>query len=64
MKIVISEQQLRKIILEQSSPVIVSGNYTASNCDELHAFQGSGGKVIGNMNVLVGKKLTTKDLQY
>jgi len=45
------------IITEQSSPVIVSGNYTASNCDELHAFQGSGGKVIGNMNVLVANKL-------
>ena len=57
MKVLISEQQLRRIITEQSSPVIVSGNYTASNCDELHAFQGSGGKVIGNMNVLVGKKL-------
>jgi hypothetical protein len=45
------------IITEQSSPVIVSGTYTASNCDELHAFQGSGGKVIGNMNVLVANKL-------
>ena len=57
MKVLISEQQLKRIITEQSSSVVVSGNYTASNCDELHAFQGSGGKVIGNMNVLVGKKL-------
>lgn len=38
-------------------PTIVSGTYTASNCDELHAFQSTGGKVIGNMNVLVGNKL-------
>ena len=57
MKIVISEQQLRRIITEQSSTVVVSGTYTANDCDELHAFQGSGGKVIGNMNVIVGDKL-------
>ena len=57
MKIVISEQQLRRIITEQSSTVVVKGSYTAGDCDELHAFQGTGGKVIGNMNVLVGNKL-------
>ncbi len=57
MKIIISEQQLKRIITEQSSTVVVSGTYTANDCDELHAFQGSGGKVIGNMNVIVGKKL-------
>lgn len=38
-------------------PITVSGTYTASNCDELHAFQSTSGKVIGNMNVLVGNKL-------
>jgi hypothetical protein len=60
MKIVISEQQLRRIITEQSSTVVVSGTYTANDCDELHAFQGSGGKVIGNMNndVYLFSKLT------
>jgi len=57
MKIIISEQQLRRIITEQSSTVVVSGTYTANDCDELHAFQGSGGKVIGNMNVIVVSKL-------
>jgi hypothetical protein len=57
MKIVISEQQLRRIITEQSSTVVVKGTYTAGDCDELHAFQGTGGRVIGNMNVLVGNKL-------
>lgn len=35
----------------------ISSGYTASNCDELHAFQGTGGKVIGNMNVIIGDKL-------
>ena len=42
---------------QNSLPVTVTGSYTASNCDELHAFQGTGGKVIGNMNDTVGKKL-------
>ena len=35
----------------------ISSGYTATNCDELHAFQGTGGKVIGNMNVIIGDKL-------
>ena len=38
-------------------PITLTGTYTAANCDELHAFQSTGGKVIGNMNVIVGKKL-------
>jgi hypothetical protein len=36
---------------------IVKDEYTATNCDELHAFQSTSGKVIGNMNVKVGDKL-------
>jgi hypothetical protein len=57
MDILITEQQLRRIISEQSSTVVVSGTFTAGDCDELHAFQGTGGKVIGDMNVMVGNKL-------
>ena len=38
-------------------PITLTGTYTAANCDELHAFQSTGGKVIGNMNVIVGRKL-------
>lgn len=65
MKILISEQQLKRIITEQSSTVVVSGTYTANDCDELHAFQSTKqiingkqvSKIIGNMNVLVGNKL-------
>jgi len=57
MKVLISEQQLKRIITEQSSTVVVKGSYTTSDCDELHAFQSTGGKVIGNMNVIVGNKL-------
>ena len=35
----------------------VSDKYTASNCDELHAFQGTGGKTIGDMNGIVANKI-------
>jgi len=38
-------------------PITITGTYIANNCDELHAFQSTSGKVIGNMNVIVGKKL-------
>lgn len=64
MKIIISEfekSEIKKmygLLNEQVQiPTIVNGTYTASNCDELHAFQSTGGKVIGNMNVIVGNKL-------
>jgi len=64
-KLLITESEkndIRKmygLIKEQSLtlPVTVTDSYTATNCDELHAFQGTGGKVIGNMNVTVGNKL-------
>jgi hypothetical protein len=42
---------------EQSQNTIVSGNYVATNCDELHAFQSTGGKVIGDMNGIVKNKI-------
>ena len=38
-------------------PTTVTDSYSAKDCDELHAFQGTNGKVIGNMNVTVGNKL-------
>jgi len=60
MKVVITEQQFKRIILKEQSvsfPIYVTGKYTATNCDELHAFQSTGGKVVGNMNVTVGDKL-------
>ena len=52
-------RQMYGLIKEQgvTLPTTVTDSYTASNCDELHAFQGTGGKVIGNMNVKVGNKL-------
>ena len=40
-----------------SLPLVVSDSYIASNCDELHAFQSTNGKVVGNMNVIVGDML-------
>lgn len=35
----------------------VSGSYTASNCDQLHAFEGTNGKLIGGMNTKVNAEL-------
>ena len=40
-----------------SFPITLKGQYTANNCDELHAFQSTNGRTIGNMNVIVGNKL-------
>jgi len=39
-----------KIIKRKMSVVYVSGEFIGKNCDEFHAFQGSGGRVIGGMN--------------
>lgn len=51
-------RNLMGLVVEQKKLVAtVSGTYTANNCDELHAFQSTGGVVVGNMNVLVGQKL-------
>jgi len=38
-------------------PVIVKGSYKGRSCDELHAFQGTHGRVIGNLNVKVNEVL-------
>ena len=52
-------KEVMGIIEEQKIqlPITITGTYIANNCDELHAFQSTSGKVIGNMNVIVGKKL-------
>lgn len=65
MKLIITEEEKKDIlsrygiISEQSVilPVRIVGSFIASDCDELHVFQSTGGKVIGDMNVIVGKKL-------
>jgi len=61
-KFIITEEEKKSIrglygLNEQSNSLLVSDSYTAKNCDELHAFQGTGGKVIGNMNVIVRDKI-------
>ena len=38
-------------------PKIVSGSFTATNADELHAFQSTNGKVVGGMQTKVNKAL-------
>jgi hypothetical protein len=52
-------KEMMGLVTEQSItlPTTITDSYTAANCDELHAFQSTGGKVIGNMNVTVGDKL-------
>ena len=61
MKVIITEEQFKRVILNEQSvsfPVIVKDTFDGEgNCDRLHAFQSSGGKVVGNMNVTVGDKL-------
>ena len=61
-KLIIAKEEIKSIrgmygLNEQTESLSVSGNYKATNCDELHAFQGTSGKVIGNMNVIVGNKI-------
>jgi hypothetical protein len=61
-KFIITEEDRKSIrglygLNEQTNSLSVSGSYTATNCDELHAFQGTGGKVIGDMNVIVKNKI-------
>ena len=61
MKVVITESQFNRVILKEQShsfPITVKGSFNSEgNCDYLHAFQSSGGNVVGNMNVIVGDKL-------
>jgi hypothetical protein len=65
--VIITESQLdrvtKRVISEQSfvegltDTVTVKGSFTGKNGDELHAFQSTGGRVIGNMNKIVNSKL-------
>ena len=61
-KFILTEDDKKTILgmyglINEQNNLTVSGQYIASNCDELHAFQGTGGKDIGNMNVLVLDKI-------
>lgn len=46
-----------KIKKNKGLPIKIKGSYKANSCDELHAFQSTGGKVIGNMNTIVNAEL-------
>jgi hypothetical protein len=61
-KFIITEEEKKSIrglygLNEQTNSLSVSSGYTATNCDELHAFQGTSGKDIGNMNGIVAEKI-------
>jgi len=42
---------------KKMNPIFVEGNYKGANCDELHAFQSTHGKTIGDMNTKVNSEL-------
>ena len=46
-----------RIIKRKMSVVYVQGEFTGANCDELHAFQSTSGRIIGGMNDKVFKEL-------
>ena len=46
-----------KIRKNKFTPITVKGSYKANGCDELHAFQSTHGKIIGNMNTIVNAEL-------
>lgn len=49
----------KKIINQIKLPLTIKGNYTSplNNCDKLHAFNDTHGKIIGGMNNIVNEKL-------
>lgn len=48
---------LIRLIRRRMNVVYVQGEYKGGNCDELHAFQSTHGKIIGGMNDKVGDEL-------
>jgi hypothetical protein len=43
--------------LKKFKPIKVNGSFKANNCDELHAFENTHGKIIGGMSTKVNKEL-------
>lgn len=52
-------KQMMGVLNEQTEKVIevVTDSFTANDCDELHAFEGTGGKKVGEMQTKMFKKL-------
>lgn len=46
-----------RLIKKRRNTIYVEGSFKGSNCDELHAFQNTGSKVVGGMNDKVRAKL-------
>jgi hypothetical protein len=46
-----------RVIKRNRNTLYVQGTFKGRNCDELHAFQSTGGRVIGGMNDKVNEKL-------
>jgi len=52
----IEPKEVEKII-EKGLPITVKGSYKGKSCDELHAFESTGGRTIGGMNTKVNLEL-------
>ena len=46
-----------RLIRKKMNTIIVEGTFKGANCDELHAFESTGGKIIGGMNTKVNAEL-------
>jgi hypothetical protein len=46
-----------KLIRRKNNTMIVEGSFKGKNCDELHAFEGTNGRLIGGMNTKVNAEL-------
>ena len=52
--------RLKQLLIENNEiqfPVIVNGSFKGKGGDEFHAFNDTGGKIIGGMNIKVNKEL-------
>ena len=46
-----------KLIRRKNNTMIIEGSFKGKNCDELHAFEGTNGRLIGGMNTKVNAEL-------
>ena len=46
-----------KLIRRKNNTMVVEGSFKGGNCDELHAFEGTNGRLIGGMNTKVNAEL-------
>jgi len=55
--LVISSLLLISFTKKKNKKILIQGSFKAKNCDELHAFENTGGRMIGGMNTKVNSTL-------